>query len=43
MPIWLRRFYFKCMQESYKEEREAQEKANKNQNKHKVAKPGINR
>jgi len=42
MPIWLRRFYFRKIQESYKDEKEAQKKANEKQSsKKKPTKPGI--
>lgn len=42
-PIYLRKFYFKKMQESYKAESDAHKKANESANKKKTAKPGINR
>ena len=42
-PVWLRKFYFKKIQESYKEEKKAHEKANEKHQKKKVAKPGISK
>jgi hypothetical protein len=40
-PIWLRRFYFKCISDSYKEEKDAQKKVNEKSQKKKVSKPSI--
>jgi len=41
MPVWLRKFYYKKIEEALKKQKEAQEKQTKNTNKPKVSKPRV--
>ena len=41
MPIWLRKFYYKKIEESLKKQKEAQEKQTKTTSKPKIPRPSI--
>jgi len=41
MPVWLRKFYYKKMEEAMKTQKENQEKQSKKSSKSKIARPSI--
>jgi hypothetical protein len=41
MPVWLRKFYYKKIEEALLKQKEAQEKQTKNTTKSKISRPSI--